>query len=86
MGFKNHELFIRANITLFTGPFLEVGAREGSWFRKRGMPLRAVSADLLSLLGSLRLFPWLTRHRYLIPPSTIEMIGQLPQSTREVQG
>ena len=48
---------------------------KGSWFRKRGQVLRSFSADLLTLLGYVGLFRWLTQHRYLIPPTTIEMIG-----------
>jgi hypothetical protein len=48
---------------------------KGSWFRKRGQVLRSLSADLLTVLGYVGLFPWLTRYRYLMPPTTIEMIG-----------
>ncbi len=47
----------------------------GSWFRKRGLVLRSLSADFLNLLGHIGLFRWLTQHRYLMPPTTIEMIG-----------
>lgn len=47
----------------------------GSWFRRRGQILRSLGADLLTLLGYIGLFRWLTQHRYLMPPTTIEMIG-----------
>jgi hypothetical protein len=49
---------------------------KGSWFRNRGQPLRSLSADLLALLGRAGMLRWLTQHRYLIPPTCIEMIGR----------
>lgn len=50
----------------------------GSWQRGKGRFLRGVAADLLAMMGSLGLMAWLTRHRYLMPPTCIEMIGSAP--------
>jgi hypothetical protein len=47
----------------------------GSWHRRRGLFLRGVGADMLALLGNLGLLRWLTQHRYLIPPTCLEMVG-----------
>ncbi len=47
----------------------------GSWHRKRGHYLRAVTADCLRLFGFMGAIRWLTRHRYLLPPTMIDMIG-----------
>jgi SAM-dependent methyltransferase len=53
----------------------------GGWQRKRGRTLRGIGASLLALLGKGGLFSWLTRHRYLMPPTCIEMIGvRVPKS------
>ncbi len=49
-----------------------------SWQRERGRFLRGLGAGLLSVLGALGLIAWLTRHRYLMPPTCIEMIGTAP--------
>lgn len=57
---------------------------KGSWHRRRGGLLRGFSADLLAMMGWLGPLRWLTRHRYVMPPTCIEMIGVLrpadPQS------
>lgn len=53
-----------------------------SWQRGKGRFLRGLGAGLLSLLGSLGLIAWLTRHRYLMPPTCIEMIGSAPGTPR----
>lgn len=53
---------------------------KGSWQRRRGALMRSIGADLVALLGALGPLRWLTRHRYLMPPTCIEMIGTLPQS------
>lgn len=49
---------------------------KGSWYRRRNMNLRGVTADMASLLGKLGPLRWLTQHRYLMPPVMIEMIGE----------
>ena len=49
-----------------------------SWQRERGRFLRGLGSGLLSVLGALGLIAWLTRHRYLMPPTCIEMIGTAP--------
>ena len=49
----------------------------GSWHLRRGNFLRGLSADLLSMLGAMGIFRWLTQHRYLMPPTCLEMIGRL---------
>lgn len=53
-----------------------------SWQREKGSFLRGLGAGLLSLLGALGLIAWLTRHRYLMPPTCIEMIGTAPGVAR----
>jgi SAM-dependent methyltransferase len=53
-----------------------------SWQREKGRFLRGLGAGLLSLLGALGLIAWLTRHRYLMPPTCIEMIGSAPGTAR----
>ena len=50
----------------------------GSFHRRQGHFLRGMSADLIRLLGSIGLARWLTRFRYLMPPTMVDMIGQLP--------
>lgn len=50
----------------------------GTWHRRRGKVLRGFGADLLALLGVLGPLRWLTQHRYLMPPTCIEMVGTLP--------
>lgn len=47
----------------------------GSWYFKQGFPARAIGAGLLRLLGRAGMVTWLARHRYVFPPTTIEMIG-----------
>jgi len=54
---------------------------KGSWKRRRGEVLRGIGADLVAALGALGPLRWLTRHRYLMPPTYIEMIGVLPEQT-----
>jgi hypothetical protein len=53
-----------------------------SWQREKGHFLRGIGAGLLSVLGVLGLTTWLTRHRYLMPPTCIEMIGCAPAAAR----
>lgn len=53
-----------------------------SWQLEKGRFLRGLGAVLLSLLGSLGLMAWLTRHRYLMPPTCIEMIGSAPAAVQ----
>jgi len=53
-----------------------------SWQREKGRFLRGLGAGMLSLLGALGLIAWLTRHRYLMPPTCIEMIGCAPAAAR----
>lgn len=50
----------------------------GSWQRRKGKFLRGIGADLLAILGSFGMLRWLTQHRYLMPPTCIEMVGSLP--------
>lgn len=52
---------------------------KGSWKRRRGEVLGGIGADLVAALGALGPLRWLTRHRYLMPPTCIEMIGILPE-------
>jgi SAM-dependent methyltransferase len=47
-----------------------------SWQWRHGHPLRGLSAALLNLLGALGIWRWITRHRYLMPPIMLDMIGQ----------
>lgn len=47
----------------------------GTWHRRRGKALRGAGADILAVLGKSGIWSWLTRHRYLIPPTCLEMIG-----------
>lgn len=54
----------------------------GSWHRQRGRFLRGAGASILALLGKLGLWRWLTRHRYLMPPTCIEMIGTLDRKEK----
>ncbi len=54
----------------------------GKWFRERGEPLKGVGADVLAMAGRIGLFRWLTQHRYLIPPSMIEMVGTKPKDSQ----
>jgi len=52
---------------------------KGTWIRKnQGRFLRSLSGDLLALGGKLGFFRWLTQHRYLMPPTMIDMVGKLP--------
>ena len=50
----------------------------GNWQRKKGQFFRGLGSDLLALSGSVGIMRWLTRHRYLMPPTCIEMIGVRP--------
>ncbi|MHC4932894.1 MAG: class I SAM-dependent methyltransferase [Planctomycetota bacterium] len=49
----------------------------GGWHRRKGRLLASLGADLVRLLGALGPLRWLTRHRYLLPPTAIEMLGTL---------
>lgn len=51
---------------------------KGSWQRRRGKLLHSFGADLVAVLGMLGPLRWLTKYRYLMPPTCIEMIGYLP--------
>ncbi len=46
-----------------------------SWQRRRHGGGRALGASLLKAGGALGLWGWLTRHRYVLPPTMIDMIG-----------
>ena len=50
----------------------------GSWQRRKGKFFRSLGADLLAILGAFGMARWLTQHRYLMPPTCIEMIGSVP--------
>ena len=52
----------------------------GSWQRRDGHFFRGLSADLLRCLGAVGLIRWLTQYRYLMRPTTIDMIGILDQA------
>lgn len=54
---------------------------KGGWHRRRGHMLRGIGADMLAMLGAMGPLRWLTRHRYLMPPTCIEMIGVLPKAS-----
>jgi SAM-dependent methyltransferase len=43
--------------------------------RRRGYPMRGVTAGLLKQLARLGLFRWLAGHRYLLAPTNILMLG-----------
>ncbi|MHC4342463.1 MAG: class I SAM-dependent methyltransferase [Planctomycetota bacterium] len=49
----------------------------GGWHRRRGHFLTSLGAGFVRFLGALGPLRWLTRHRYLLPPTAIEMIGTL---------
>lgn len=51
----------------------------GSWQARKGYPGRAISAAFLQFLGAIGATRWLTRHRYLMPPVMIDMIGRKPE-------
>lgn len=47
-----------------------------SWQRKNSGVLRGISAGILRGIGGLGPLRWLTRHRYLMPPIMIDMVGR----------
>ncbi len=47
----------------------------GARYRSRGNLLRALSADLLKILGRVGLLRWLVGYRYLLAPTMVNMIG-----------
>ncbi len=53
-----------------------------SWQREKGYFLLGFGAGLLAMLGALGLMARLTRHRYLMSPTCIEMIGCAPAAAR----
>jgi len=52
---------------------------KGSFHRRQGRQLRALSADALSLLAKLGPLAWLGRERYLLRPTMVDMIGTKPE-------
>jgi len=52
----------------------------GKHYRKKGMYLRGLGADILKFLRLLGIFRWLTGYRYVILPTMIDMIGVLPKN------
>ncbi|NMG04232.1 class I SAM-dependent methyltransferase [Azoarcus taiwanensis] len=55
----------------------------GKWFRKRDECLKSIGADVLAMAGRIGLFRWLTQHRYLVPPTMIEMVGVKPRDSQQ---
>ncbi len=47
-----------------------------TWHRKRGHAVRGLASGLLR---GTRLAHWITRHRYVMPPTMVDMIGTKPQ-------
>jgi SAM-dependent methyltransferase len=54
----------------------------GGWHRKRGRPLRALSAGALRLLARLGPLRWLAGNRYVLAPTMIHRVGRRPDSGR----
>ena len=50
------------------------------WHRERGHWLRGVTASLLRMLSRVGLLRWLCGYRYVMAPTHIFMIGELPES------
>ena len=80
MGDVNQSLFAQEHRDRLTGPCLEVGSRDyGNTQDLRSMfPGETyVGVDLIKTLWLLGLYKWLFGNRYLILPTTIDMVGVL---------
>jgi hypothetical protein len=50
---------------------------------KSGHPLRGISAKVLRGFGKIGILSWLTGYRYVLAPTSIYMIGVLPEHPYE---